>query len=122
MNRRQQLEAIFVDTEDMISSNITLKEAARASAGATKVYEPDDWPELGAANRTGAVRVSERRSFEAARAIAQEMPGARIAVHNFASPINPGGGVVAGSSAQEESLCRCSTLYDSLNQRRMWDA
>lgn len=122
MNRQQQLAAIFADTQDMIANTPQLKEASRRSAEATRFYDADEWPALGTVERAGAVRVSERRSFEAAHAIAQEMPGARIAVHNFASPVNPGGGVVAGSSAQEESLCRCSTLYDSLNQRRMWDA
>lgn len=40
---------------------------------------------------------------------------------NFASATNPGGGVKTGSSAQEESLCRCSTLYPTLNQRWLWD-
>ena len=48
-------------------------------------------------------------------------PDAKIAVLNFASATNPGGGVKSGSSAQEESLCRCSTLYPTLNQRRLWD-
>ena len=122
MNRQQQLAAIFADTQDMIANTPQLKEASRRSAEATRFYDADEWPSLGSGKHAGKVRVSERRSFEAARAVAQEMPGARIAVHNFASPVNPGGGVVAGSSAQEESLCRCSTLYDSLNQRRMWDA
>lgn len=39
---------------------------------------------------------------------------------NFASAVNPGGGVRSGSSAQEESLCRYSTLYPTLNQQFLW--
>lgn len=41
---------------------------------------------------------------------------------NFASAVSPGGGVQYGCSAQEESLCRCSTLYLALNRRFLWDA
>ena len=35
-------------------------------------------------------------------------------VMNFASPVHPGGGYLEGSGAQEECLCRESSLYESL--------
>ena len=122
MSRTIQLAAIFADTQKMISNTPELKTASEQSAKLTHIYEAGEAPKIPEATREGLVRVSDRRSFEAARVIAQERPNARIAVHNFASATNPGGGVKTGSSAQEESLCRCSTLYDSLNQRRIWDA
>ena len=48
-------------------------------------------------------------------------PGDRIAVMNFANAFVPGGGVTVGATAQEESLCRCSTLYPVLNQQYLLD-
>ena len=59
--------------------------------------------------------VSEKRTFEAAAGYA----GQKLAVHNFASATNPGGGVTRGSSAQEECLCRCSGLYFCLSVPEM---
>ncbi len=40
--------------------------------------------------------------------------GAKILVLNFANPVNPGGGVRSGARAQEEDLCRKSSLLLSL--------
>ena len=59
------------------------------------------------------VIVSDKCSLEAAEVYAKQ--GKKVCVLNFASATNPGGGVVTGSSAQEECLCRCTTLYSCLN-------
>ncbi len=60
------------------------------------------------------IAVSKNRSLEVASSYARA--GKKVAVLNFASATNPGGGVKHGSSAQEEALCRCSTLYPCLEQ------
>ena len=60
------------------------------------------------------VTMRQMDTLEAARLLRQSHPDARIAVLNMASPLQPGGGVLRGARAQEESLCMRTTLYPSL--------
>lgn len=54
-------------------------------------------------------------------AIVEEENG-KICVLNFASANNPGGGFLGGSSAQEESLARSSSLYETqIKDKTMYD-
>lgn len=53
--------------------------------------------------------VSGESSLEAARRLAGP-----VAVLNFSSARNPGGGYLNGAQAQEEALCRASALYTCL--------
>lgn len=122
---RDENVKIFQDTEERVKKDPGLQEAVKYSV-AEQVLIPemmevtDLMPEL-AQNRDryekdAEIIVSKKRSYEAAAGY----PGERVCVHNFASATNPGGGVTKGSSAQEECLCRCSTLYFCLNTKEMW--
>nr|WP_202514171.1 MULTISPECIES: TIGR02452 family protein [unclassified Streptomyces] len=89
------------------------KDVAAALAG-TRLYGPDPVPvAVLDRDRTPVIEVTGESSLEAAARMTRERPG-RIAVLNYASARNPGGGYLNGAQAQEEALCRASALYATL--------
>ena len=117
---RDENVIIFRNTEKMCDENSRLKESIRkARDGQKLILAGEPLPSFDRSRYTDKVSltVSKKRTLEAAAAY----KNMRVAVHNFASATNPGGGVTKGSTAQEECLCRCSALYEMLNTKEMWD-
>lgn len=117
---RETNVSVFKDTEHLVMTNERIKESvAKATENQKLVLEKDELvvPALERYSENAKVIVSKKRTYEAA----SKYRGMKTAVLNFASAANPGGGVVRGASAQEESLCRCSGLYFNLDTKQMWD-
>ena len=116
--RMDKLIKIFADTQLFYKTDPILIEAVKFGKQHTKLYKTDDYPDLPEIpEKLGATLTINSRSFQTAMKFHHEMPDKKIAVLNFASAIHPGGGVFSGSRAQEECLCRCSTLYPLIDRK-----
>ncbi len=106
---------IFEDTKNQIAKYDKLQNAVNTEIATTKLYKETDSLSFKNGNKEGKISVINGRTFKVAKNYNN------VAVLNFASATNPGGGVLRGSNAQEECLCRCSTLYPCLADRKFYN-
>ena len=117
MADRYERIRVFKETMELCRSHPTLASSVDYSTRAQEIIWQED-PLYAPEKRfsePAAMILSPKRTFEAAREYAKQ--GKRVCALNFASSVTPGGGVTRGTTAQEESMCRISTLYASISNK-----
>ncbi len=92
---------------------VEISQAQAAAVEKTRLYRPSDFPTFEPwepADSRARIETRDATTTEAAHDLGQP----DLAILNFASARNPGGGFLNGARAQEEDLCRCSGLYPAL--------
>ncbi|MFF4137416.1 TIGR02452 family protein [Streptomyces mirabilis] len=130
-----RLRALAQQTQEIVAaggyrasdgSAVSIAASVEAAEAGTRVYGPGPVgaPAAGPASAPRAstlFEVTGESSLEAARRLVSEearRSADPVAVLDFASARNPGGGFLNGAQAQEEALCRASALYSCLLRAR----
>jgi uncharacterized protein (TIGR02452 family) len=93
---------------------VALAAAIEAARDGTWMYGPGPLEVPPAPSADTFIEVTGESSLQAAR----RLGAGPVAVLNFASARNPGGGYLNGAQAQEEALCRASALHTCLLRAR----
>ena len=115
MDYRQLNKTVMDDTQKLCNSLDALKNSIDNSIKNEYIVFQEDAFDAGSVEPNPNMRiiVSKRRTFEAAEAY----KGKKICCLNFANNHNVGGAPWS-AGAQEESICRISTLYPCLYAKK----
>ncbi|WP_340374325.1 TIGR02452 family protein [Streptomyces sp. SS7] len=122
-----RLRGIARETEEIVAAGgyrspggraVELAALIGAARAGTRMLGPGPVPVPPAPAVVTSVEVTGESSTQAARRLADKP----VAVLDFASARNPGGGYLNGAQAQEEALCRASALYTCLLEARAFYA
>ena len=97
--------------EEILFPDVDIKDVIVISPEDGESLTSDDYSYL-KKNDLCNICIENKDSFEAGRKYDEAL------VMNFANAHNPGGGFKLGANAQEEALCRCSTLYASITSSK----
>jgi uncharacterized protein (TIGR02452 family) len=101
-------------------NKINIKTYLEQSIQNTFTIAPDQWENLLISLAKREQKTYKTKIFSknctSIEALLQEETSSKIAILNFASAKNPGGGFLGGAVAQEESLARSSSLYATLTK------
>ncbi|MCT9082457.1 TIGR02452 family protein [Streptomyces fulvoviolaceus] len=119
-----RLRGVAQETERIVAAGfyrapdgreVPLVAAIEAARDGTRMYGPGpvEVPSVPSVSPVSLVETSFEVTGESSLEAARRLAGP-VAVLNFSSARNPGGGYLNGAQAQEEALCRASALYTCL--------
>lgn len=119
-NNKQKFIEIFENTMEIVKNNKELLKNTNNSLKDTKIYNEKIEINKEKNKNLPKIRVLNTRTLKAIENFTTQDD--KIAILNFASATNPGGGVTKGSVAQEECICRCTNLYSILSKKEIFNS
>ncbi|MEV0318000.1 TIGR02452 family protein [Streptomyces sp. NPDC050658] len=121
-----RLRGIAQQTEEIVAAGryvtaggreVVIAPEVDAARSGTRMFGPAAVPMTPPEPTSTVIEVTPESSLEAAHRLTGT-GGGPVAVLNFSSARNPGGGYLNGAQAQEEALCRASALYTCVRSAR----